>query len=455
MYISKSDYMLFLRHPCWLWIKKHKPELIPPVDASTQAMFNTGHVFEPYAESLFPGTPTKLGFEAFAGFKELIDGTLKAINQGSTLLLQPGIQWDKFFCISDIVEVTEKGKVNLYEIKSSTGVRSDHLYDLAFQKAVLEHNGLKVNKVFVIHVNNQYVRHGEIDPHLLTTISEVTDEVNSLADETVDAMLEAAHIVELADMPDPSPELVNLGSKADWLKIYANIAPSLPPLFIEAAPPTINRAKIQEFLDSVVYPLYFFDYETMQSLVPRFDGHRPYQQIPFQYSLHIIDRPGVETRHLEYVHGECTDPAPVVAEKVIADLGEHGSIVTWNQTFEKSRNKELGRMFPQYTDKLQAINERVVDLMIPFRSKWYDDPRCEGSASIKKVLPVLCPELSYKDLGIQNGENAQQLWMEAVLNQNPELDKDQILSDLRAYCHLDTWAMVRIWEELVKLTTTE
>ena len=119
--------------------------------------------------------------------------------------------------------------------------------------------------------------------------------------------------------------------------------------------------------------------------------------------------------------------------------------------FEKSVNEELGRMYPEYAEQIKAINERVVDLMIPFKAKWYDDPRCEGSASIKKVLPVVCPELSYKDLGIQDGNSAQRLWMEAVLDGTREAEKDKILSDLIEYCRLDTLAMVEIYRKLINI----
>jgi hypothetical protein len=140
-----------------------------------------------------------------------------------------------------------------------------------------------------------------------------------------------------------------------------------------------------------------------------------------------------------------TNPAPDLAKQLVKDMGDSGSIITWNMRFEKSVNEELGRMYPEYAEQIKAINERVADLMIPFKAKWYDDPRCEGSASIKKVLPVVCPELSYKDLGIQDGNSAQRLWMEAVLDETQADQKDQILADLTEYCKMDTWAMVRIW----------
>ena len=110
----------------------------------------------------------------------------------------------------------------------------------------------------------------------------------------------------------------------------------------------------------------------------------------------------------------------------------------------------MGEMLPEFKEALEAVNDRIVDLIIPFKSKWYDDPRCEGSASIKAVLPVLCPELSYKELGIQEGGSAQRLWMEAVLDSKRVDEKDQILNDLIEYCKLDTFAMVEIFRCLEK-----
>lgn len=449
MQISKSDYMLFLRHPAWLWLKKNDPSKLPPVDAATQAMFDAGHAFEPYVESLFP-EGVALGFTDFDEYRSLPLRTRQALESGAQVVFQPRFEWDGFTCISDIVSVVEGKTVDLYEIKSSTRVKPDHLYDLAFQKTVLEGVGFTVRNVFVIHVNNQYVRAEEVNPKELTTFSEVTEQVSEIATKTREYMQAALKAATQAEMPDPNPELAKLGSKSEWVKIYENIFPSEPKMWPEDTMPAINEQEIRRFLGELQYPLYFFDYETMQGLVPYFNGQRPYQQVPFQYSLHIIHEPGGEVEHKEYLHRDNTNSAPDLAKKLVGDMGNSGSIVTWNMRFEKSVNEELGRMYLEYAEQIAAINERVVDLMIPFKSKWYDDPRCEGSASIKKVLPVVCPELSYKELGIQDGNSAQRLWMEAVLDGTRADQKEQILADLIEYCKMDTWAMVRIFEELKK-----
>ena len=450
MQISKSDYMLSRKHPAWLWVEKNDPSKIPPIDDATQATFDAGHAFEPYVESQFAGGVT-LGFADADEYASLPRRTQQALDAGAEVLFQSRFEWKEFTCMPDIVKVIGDRAVHLYEIKSNTRVKPEHLEDLAFQKAVLEGSGYDVQQVSVIHVNNQYVRHGEIDPKELAVFADVTEQVSEIARSTPEYMQAALAIATQPTMPDPDPRLARLGSKPEWMKVYNNIFPPATKEWPGDTMPTTNAPEIQRFLGELQYPLYFFDYETMQGVVPYFDGQRPYQQVPFQYSLHIIREPGGEIEHREYLHKDTSNPAPGLSEQLVKDMGTAGSIITWNMRFEKSVNEELGRMYPEYAEQIAAINQRVVDLMIPFKAKWYDDPRFEGSASIKKVLPVMCPELSYQDLGIHDGNSAQRLWMEAVLTGARPDEKAQILADLTDYCKMDTWAMVRIWQELAKV----
>jgi hypothetical protein len=439
--------MLFLRQPAWLWLKKNDPKKIPPIDENTQALFDSGHQFEPYAESQFPEGVT-LGFSDYSEYLSLPHRTQDAIARGDQVLFQPRFEWNGFTCICDIVSFIGDNEVDLYEIKASTSAKVDHEFDLAFQAAVLEGTGIKVRNIFVIHVNNQYVRSGPIEDDKITSTEDVTDKVHAKGELTAKYMPMAAAVAKQAKMPDPSPELAKLGSKKDWLKIYASIVPQEPKVWPEDITPVIQQDKIKQFLDELKYPLYFLDYETLMSLVPYFDGQRPYQQVPFQYSLHILQTPDTELEQREYLHRDNSDPARPLTEQLIKDIGDAGTVLVWYEGFEKARNRELGDMFPEYQEAMEAINDRIVDLMTPFKKKWYDDPRCEGSASIKQVLPVLCPELSYKNLGIQEGGSAQRLWMEAVLNDKRRNEKEQILADLLEYCKLDTFAMVAIYRVL-------
>jgi len=442
---------MFLKQPAWLWLKKNDPKKLPPIDENTQALFDAGHQFEPYAESLFPEGAT-IGFSDYKEYLSLPQRTQDAINKGEPVLFQPRFEWLEFTCICDIVSFVVDNEVDLYEIKASTSAKVEHEFDLAFQTAVLEGAGLKVRNIFVIHVNNQYVRNGPVEADKITIIQDVTKKVRSRDEVTAKNMSLAVAAAKQKTMPDPSPTLAKLGSKNDWLQVYENIVPQARIEYPANTRPTIKHEYIKAFLEDLTYPLYFLDYETMKGLIPYFDGHRPYQQVPFQYSLHIIQELGGDVEHREFLHRENSDPSRSLVEKLIYDVGKEGTILVWYEQFEKSRNSELGEMYPEYIQDMESINDRVVDLIIPFKKKWYDDPRFEGSASIKHVLPVLCPDLSYKSLGIQEGGSAQRLWMEAVLDDKRSDQKETILSDLIEYCKLDTLAMVEIFKKLLEVT---
>lgn len=449
MVISKSDYMLFLKHPAWIWIKKNDPKKIPPVDENTQAMFDAGHKFEPLAESLFP-EGLSLGFSDYSEYLSLPKRTQDAISSKAQVLFQPRFEWESYTCICDVVSFVGDNEVDLYEIKASTKAKPEHEFDLAFQTAVLEGAGLKVRNIYVIHANNKYVRNGEIKVDEITAIQDITEKVRSKGETTAKYMPLALAVAQQSKMPDPSPDLAKLNSKNDWLQVYANIVPTEKKVWSEDTKPAIDKAQIRAFLDDLKYPLYFLDYETLMSLIPYFDGQRPYQQVPFQYSIHVLESLDAELKWHEYLHRENSNPIRPLTEQLLKDIGTAGTVLVWYEEFEKSRNSELGEMLPEFKDALEAVNDRIVDLIIPFKSKWYDDPRCEGSASIKAVLPVLCPELSYKELGIQEGGSAQRLWMEAVLDSKRVDEKDKILNDLIEYCKLDTFAMVEIFRCLEK-----
>ena len=187
-------------------------------------------------------------------------------------------------------------------------------------------------------------------------------------------------------------------------------------------------------------------------VIPPFDGTSPYQQIPFQYSLHILDSPDADLRHEMYLHRSNSDPVIDLAKHLSTTIGPIGSVVTWNANFEKGCNSRMAKMHPEYSEFFESVNERVIDLAIPFQQNSFVDHRFLGSYSIKKVLPVLVPELSYKDLGINEGLAAQRKWMQAVLEEKfSETERIQILDDLEKYCELDTLAMVEIYRFLKRI----
>ncbi len=489
MQLSKSDYMLFLRHPAWLWLKKHNKSKLPAVDAALQAMFDDGHLFEEYADRLFPDAVT-VGFSfADNNYRSMPSRTKEVLESGAKTIFQGRLETKDITCIFDVVERVEGNTFDLIEIKSSTEVKDDHISDLAFQTIVLEECGLSIRKIFVIHVNNEYIRHGEIDIREFTSREDVTERVRDSIPDTEEGIEKALKVAHSTSAPDYSPRHTGNGALSEWMDIYhllfpekhnhsifkltrinAKLIGQFEDLGIERIqdiPETIElnekqlrqvkvtkenariikKEKIQQFLKDLIFPLYFLDYETFKSVVPPFDGTKPYQQIPFQYSLHKLDKEGVLT-HTEYLHLEQSNPTLSLIKQLVKDIGTSGTVLVWYESFEKGRNKELGEMYPEYKDAMEKINSRVVDLIIPFAEGWYVDKDFFGSASIKKVMPVLITDLSYDKLLIQEGEGASREWTETIFEGKNKEKREIIVQALREYCRLDTLAMVQLYKFL-------
>ena len=489
MILSKSEYMMFLRHPAWLWLKKHNKKILPKPDANLQAVFDTGNLFEDYAEELFPNA-VELGFESYEEYLSLPERTMKALSDGAETIFQGRFESNNITCIVDVLKRVEGNVFDLYEIKSNSSVKKEHFPDLAFQTLVIEGAGLEIRNIYVTHVNSEYRRSGEIEIEKLTKTEDVTNDVRAKTEETKLGIDKAFAVIESSTMPNISPRHVKLGSLSDWMEIYEIIEGEISPYsinnlykvnkrrigeledmgvkMIEDIPDDYDvpnsqiaqvavtksgeryfeKENIKEFLESLKYPLYFLDYETTSNVIPPFDGTKPYQQVPFQYSLHILESPDGELTHKEYLHTDNSNPVEPLLKQLKEDVGGVGSVLVWCEGFEKPRNIEMGKMFPEYSGFLSDVNDRVVDLMVPFSKGWFVDKDFYGGASIKDVLPALVPSLSYKDLNVQEGSTASRLWKETFIDEEDTGDRKKIADDLLKYCELDTLAMVEIWKVL-------
>lgn len=453
-------------------------------------MLEQGLLFENLAEQLFPNL-TRLGFSTQAEYANLPAKTEQAINSEVGVIAQGRVEVDDLTCIFDVLERNSNGSFNLYEIKATTSDKPEHQLDLAYQLYVLEKFGCEIDRVGVIHVNNSYRRAGEINIQELAVVTDITDLVRKKLSRVAPGVAAAIEILRGTEKPDLSPLHADSSAFSDWLKIFKSLqAKPLPENhiyhiaglglqraiklaaagveYIEDIPDSVSLTKkqklqiearlakkpivdvgaIRSFLESLSYPIYFLDYETFSSVIPPLDNLNPYQQVPFQYSLHRLDEDGTLT-HSEFLHREASDPVPELTKVLKADIGKEGSVLVWYESFEKGRNEEMAEANPGASDFFLGLNDRIVDLMKPFSKNMYVDARFEGSASIKKVLPVLAPELRYTDLEIQNGSVAQKAWMENVF-EAAEPD-EKVFADLIEYCTLDTYAMVAIYRVLSDL----
>ncbi|RLB98879.1 MAG: DUF2779 domain-containing protein, partial [Deltaproteobacteria bacterium] len=210
----------------------------------------------------------------------------------------------------------------------------------------------------------------------------------------------------------------------------------------------VDRIRVKDFLDTLTYPIFYLDYETIFPAIPLFDHTSPYQQIPFQFSLHIQKKRDGGVQHKAFLHTESKDPRPDFIEALIEGCRRHGSILVYNRGFESRINRELGQAFPRYQLELENINGRMIDLLIPFRSRHLYHPKMMGSASLKSVLPAFVPDLSYADLEISDGDTASGMYLSCVKGVVSDADKDNIYKELRKYCALDTLAEVRLLDVL-------
>ena len=211
-----------------------------------------------------------------------------------------------------------------------------------------------------------------------------------------------------------------------------------------------NPSMIRNWLDQLEYPLYFLDYETISPAVPLFDRSRPFQQIPFQFSLHIQRKPSGPLEHVSFLHTGRDDPRPGFIRHLITGCETNGSVIVYNQAFENRINNELGDSFPECRPDLNSISNRMRDLLIPFRSRYLYHPQMNGSASLKSVLPAFVPDLNYDDLAIGDGETASLMYLKCIKDAVSEKEKESIYGDLKVYCAQDTLAEVKLLEVLYR-----
>lgn len=477
---TKTDYKNYLECGCYLWMERRDKHLMPPPSASGLFHEREGEKVDALAKQLFKDgvEPFEFGEAGWRKSKELFDKKTEVIFQ-PTVITKSGLT-----CRADIV--THDPKADTYdirEVKSATKVRPEDLHDVAFQLICFEEAGIKVGKTYLIHVNNEYVRKGDIEPAKLFITEDVTEEVRELVSEVKEGIADARAILAVADYPD-NRVILSCKSKngsCDYLETYLSHVPvkkldvknwlpvfalsllqkgvldanSLSPVFLRGigyrpVEKAVDAAAIKKELTTLVYPIYFLDYETFASPIPPFDGTRPWQKIVFQYSLHIKKAPDAKVEQREFLAEKDENPIPAMVAQLKKDIGTEGTVIVWYASFEVPRNKEIGEYYPEYTEFMEAVNNRVYDLMVIFKKKLYVDAGFHGSASIKAVLPIMVPELSYKELAIQEGGTASVTWPRFIDSKTPLAERIKIKSDMLTYCGLDTMAMVRILENLEK-----
>lgn len=469
--LTKSAYMDFLRCPREFWLDQHSDER---AELSLEAQHRR-----------------EQGYDVQRLAREM------SIFKSGVVNFERRFLSDEFDAKSDVVITDpDTGEISIYEVKSGTSIekKPEYIDDVAFQVMVAESLGFKIAKAYVITVDTSYVRNGAIDVDRLLKVNDVTDAVIAKQTETIANACAAIKYLETEPVPNiaefcdakfdcrfirrhfpdiPEYNITKIArlhatKRAELLAAGIVDIRDVPTDFklsdkqrrqvdIACSGETfIDAEAIGEALGNLRYPLHFLDYETFGDAIPKYEGIRPYRQMLFQYSVHTFSVPNAEPQHRFHVSRghDGVHPVSEMLERLSEDLaGGIGSVVVWHESFEKARNIEGGDLFPEFTEFLNEVNAAIFDLKTVFSNGHYIHPGFRGSASIKRVLPVLCPDLSYETLEIGDGMTASIKWYHMATRRGDEAELQKIYDDLCAYCHLDTLAMVKIFEVLQGVTS--
>jgi len=489
--LSKSRYCNGVQCPKMVWMIGNKPEFAEQV--TPQEVFDNGNKVGDLARSYFGEFKDAERLLETGGLNipAMLSVTKQLLNSDAQNIAEASFSVDGLFCAVDILHRDGDGW-DIVEVKSSTEQQEVHYDDMSFQLYMLRKVGLNIKKVYLLHVNKQYVLHGQLNLQEYLTLVDATAKCESKQTEVERSIQHIREFCNTKEEPEygigihcekpylcpfykycrgelPELSVFDIHSGIHVKKRYELIEQGMlsledvykqqPKLSnsqwqeIECAlgvkQDIIDKASIKSFLAKLSYPIYHLDFETFKDIIPRFEGEKPNMQIPFQYSLHIEQEDG-SLEHKEFLAKEGTDPRREIAEALCRDIPVDVCSTAYNMSFEKMVLKKLAELFPDLAEHLQNISKHMNDLIEPFRGHAYYTKAMKGSASIKDVLPALYPndpELNYKNLeGIKKGDQAAAAFVD-LHTKTPEEIRD-VREQLLKYCKLDTYAMVKVLKKL-------
>jgi hypothetical protein len=489
--LSKSKLVAYRQCPRRLWLEIHRPELRQDSTA-TLASFASGYAVGDVARRLYDpeGTGTLIDVGS-VGYPKAFALTQEAL-AGNKPIFEAGFAAHGALAFADVMLPMKKGKKTVWrmvEVKSSSEVKDYHRDDVAIQTFVARQSGVPLIGASVAHVDTEWIYPGGGDYRGLLVEEDVTDEAFGRSDEVKDWIAAAHAIAKERNEPvchtgDQCSDPFDCGffghcrasepvaeHPVEWLpriqtKALKEHLANADIIDLAQVPDKLLNAKQlrvkQCTLENKVYfdaagagrdlaphtlPGLFLDFETIRFVVPIWAGTRPYQQIPFQFSCHVLGADGKLT-HTDFLDLSGNDPSEDFSEALLAACQPAGPIFVYNKGFEGARIRELAERYSKYRAALLALLPRLVDLL-PITGEHYYHPDQQGSWSIKKVLPAMAPELRYDALeGVQDGGAAMTAYTEAIAPNTSAERKAEIKEQLLAYCGLDTFAMIRVWSLL-------
>lgn len=482
--LSKSQFIRGRKCPKRLYIDYHAILKKPESSLFEQSLYEQGTEVGLLAQQLFPGGKDvrKLRSETDKTSAEI---TRELIDQGEHIIYEASFDADGLFAAVDILVKNGTGW-DIFEVKSSGSIKENTFWDIAFQQEVLKRAGIRTKGLFAVFIDTSYKLRGHLDIDQFFKKKNVSRAVKKIRDQVLEKINESRHIIAQKEMPKTAigphctqphdcpymyhcwedmkePSILELkGSASKKWELYERGIETMLEVPADEemsakqrdqvnawvnGKEQIDRKELKAFLNHLTYPVLHLDFETYSAAIPIQQGHSPYQQIPFQYSIHKQNEPLAEAEHYEYLLDVENPSTRELLEHLLKQTEGDGSILAYNASFERSIFFDLLKSFPEYETEILQRVERITDLMTPFSKRWYYKAEMNGSASIKKVLPAIAPELSYKDLEISNGALASHSFLH-LLQGDFQGDPEQLRKDLLEYCKLDTYSMVLILNKL-------
>ena len=489
MWLSKSRFIAGWQCLKRLYLEVHQPELAAEPDEQSVAVFEQSHEVGRWAQKMFPG-----GVLIEAGPEE-VDKALQQTEQAVAGKNYPAIfeatfTHDDILARVDILERRARNKWRLIEVKSSTKLKDYYLYDVAIQRLILEGLGMKAVPC-LMYLNRECVYDGkQFELDKLFVIRDVTDETRALGKDVKDLIREERKALERAKPPDVEPgnhctspftcEFHDVCNRPLPVAHVANL-PGITPKrleelarqgieFIGNIPksfPLTERQRrawecartgrpwfgkgLKEALSELSYPLHFMDFETLGVALPRYAGMSPYDQIPFQWSVHVQQKPGAELKHYEFLMDNADDPRLEFAKALCQIIGKKGSVLAYSKGFEWKCLADLTQALPRYRDQIEDIQARLWDPLPVIRAHVYH-LEFRGSYSLKSVLPALVPGMTYEGMEVAEGNEAGLAWEKMVQEEVGTEERRRLREALLAYCRQDTLAMAKLLEVLYEHT---
>jgi len=485
--LSKSKFVGGCQCLRRLWLECHRPELAAPIDLATQALFDAGAEVGALARDCFPGGV--LVTEPYYEHDAAVARTAELMRDASIpALFEAAFMHEDIRIRVDVLERWPGGRYRLVEVKQSASVKDEHLLDLAIQDYVLMGCGVEVAGDALMHTNTDYVFDGkELALDELLAIEDATQAVADTMVDLPDLLATQKAVLAESEEPDVDPGFHGGGP---WDCRFGEHCTSQKPKYWVRYLPGMNRRRLSELtelgveeiadipddyplsfqqsrareatrtgepwvcddpaaeLASIQYPIQFLDFETVSPAIPRYAGTHPYELVPFQWSLHTLDAGG-SIDHKAYLCGEDRDPRSELAGALLKALDPRATVLAYSAGFEKRVLEGLAAALPDLAGELEALANRIEDLLVLVKQCYYHRDFL-GSYSLKRVLPVMASDAAYDDLEIQDGSDASVQYLNMLSETDPEA-REKIKAALLAYSERDTWAMVRIWQELCRL----